>query len=504
MKTIIKIFAAVLTAVPVLASCYSEPLPEIIPEVIPEDEGNGSEQDTTVRVITVSFDTKATRTELSGDYFSQPVFVGGEVIMVAQEDGGKSAQRCTVNVVNGVASFETTLQDDLVAVYPADCAIFGEPNEDWESWIRGGDEVITGVMAPNKQDGTFANANICKAEIAQGQTDAVFINQTAVFVVDVPEGTTMLIVTSLEPIDSETGQRGSDDDFATISMEWDDKDEWYYSINTITIGDGKAPIPEHCFVSIMAEGDDAVLLRDLNFNVCLANGQGFMGGFSPKFLTSINKDPKTARVQAGAIYTGVEDHLHEYISNPHSFNEGYYTFIWAKKDLNTSGGNTTDFFMWGELSGHSYKSGSWTNFTDNNIGFASGNSPNYSTSFSISSYNSGDILRLEDDAAYYNWGGAWRMPKFEEMETWSGGASTNAFPMTLSKYGFVQGNGEPTQGAKYYYWTSEKGKAFYYNYNAANFVTVPDNPEDQSCFYGMLIRPMSGIIEEIIEEYESD
>ena len=452
--------------------------------------GGNTEQEAGTRIITLSFDTKTTRTELIDS--STPVFRDKDEIMVAQNDGTVSAKICTVDVVNGVATLKTDLKGDLVAVYPADCAMFGAPQSDDEDaiWDRDNDKKITGVFAPSVQEGTFADANICMANIPADATEATFFNKTAVFVIDVPEGTTMLIVTSLEPIDSETGQRGSDDDYATISKEWDV--DWYYSINKITIGDGKAPIPEHCFVSIMAEEDDAVLLRDLNFDVCLANGQGFMGGFSPKFLGNKYNDA----VQAGAMYTGVEDHLHMYYSNPHSYEDGTFSFYWAAEDLV---GPSGDFFMWGEIDGHSYDRNYWTNFKeDDTYGFATENLPTLSTT-----YEEGDVLRLEDDAAYQNWGGAWRMPIYSEIETLYGSGKTDLAD-SHSWCSYVEGVNPPTfDSSTGYYWTSEMGedsqvKVFSYMLNNDTL----DDPRIKSlpAYKGIHISPLSGII----EKYESD
>lgn len=500
MKTIIKIFAAVLTAVPVLASCYSEPLPEVIPEVIPEDEDNGSEQDTTVRVITVSFDTKATRTELGPGY--KPKFSNGDKIAVALADAeitdsDNDIQICTVSVdENGIATTTTKFTEgELMAVYPADCALVGD------------DGKLT-YLVPYIQNGKFKDANICTAIIPDGKNPtAVFKNKTAVFVLNLSEVEFSEIkVWALDWIDEDTGQRS--EDYGCSYVQHDNGGYWYSLVVRSKDDDG------NCYISVLAEDaveidDDgtvttpAVLLRDICFDVALDQESGLLGGFSPKFLISKNMNPETATVQVGAMYTGVEDHLHKYNINSH-YSGNMKIYKWAEEDLETDGG---DFFMWGELDGHRYVNG-WTNFTDNSIGFASGNSSNYSsTSFSTSSYNSEDILRLEDDAAYYNWGGAWRMPTYNEISTVSGSANkaTNSF----SDYTFVTGNNQPERvddASAKYYWTSVKGddshgKVYSYffethqNKRYVEAVNARVAITELSCFDGIRIKPMSGVID---------
>ena len=503
MKTIIRLFAAVLTAVPVLVSCYSEPLPEVIPEVIPEDEGNGSEQDATTRIITLSFDAKATRTEFSepGNYNSRPRFCYKDEIMVAKKDGSVTAKRCTVDVANGVATLKTDLQGDLIAVYPADCAMFGGPDSDDEDadWDRGDDKEITGVFAPPVQTGDFKDANICMADIAADATEATFYNKTAVFVLDVPEGTTQLVVTALRKINETTGQRYTAEDEdneelefsvrATISREWDNGgstiDEstgnttdtwgpWYYSSSEITVGDGTYEIPNPCFVSVMVEDDDAVLLRDLNFDAILSYAYesdiaavGSMGGFSPRFLKEVKHlEPEKTKAQEGAIYAvNPEEYtlFHDYVVTPRRSVYNLADIRWAKEDLCTSNGY---YFMWGELNGHSYVPAEgdnpayWTGF-DNKNGFTGANRPAYIST----TYSTKKVLRLEHDAAYYNWGGAWRMATINEWELASGFKGPETLEPWLTRSGYYSGTkSTPETNSSYsYYWSSSMYNAFYIN-----------------------------------------
>lgn len=494
MKTIIRLFAAVLTAVPVLVSCYSEPLPEVIPEVIPEDEGNGSEQDATTRIITLSFDTKATRTVLSDetDYFSVPVFRPYDEIVVAQANGQAEPQKFTLNkdnFVGEVATIKTNLSGPLVAVYPASCALYDSENSN----------IITGVKVPSKQNGTFANANICMAtqtddDIAQNRLS--FKNKTAVFVVDLPypEETIELVVESLYKISSSTGQRDEDASYSYIACDGIGEDD--YS-DIITVSDEENGLESPCFVSVYV--GDGILLRDLNFDAVLSFVEGtempyngFMGGFSPRFLEGKNMNPSTNTVQMGAIYTGVETCMHEYLVTPRDATKpGTVDMRWAVEDLEANGGK---FFMWGELDGHSYVNGLWTGFA-NEGGFSSKNKNSLSKT-----YSKNEVLRLEDDAAYQNWGGAWRIPTYNELKTVTGAGGQYTIARAMSCCGYVSGTSNSYMDSSYYYWAADmytnsmNARCFRYSIGDQGTIESSGTPYMllSSC-YGMRIKPTAPI-----------
>lgn len=568
MKTIIKLFAAVLTAVPVLVSCYSEPLPEVTPEVILEDQETGTEQDSTVRVITVSFDTKATRTEFSepGDCTTRPKFVGDEEIMVAQADGSVTPQRCTISVKNGVASFETTLQGDLVAVYPADCARIGgyAMGEDGPVWVdnKATGKTIGGVIVPSEQTGKFKDANICMANIDAGAKDATFFNQTAVFEIDIPEDkdwkATCITVTSLRIINSETGQRytkqeeEAENDGICYSLIcnglWNYNTEAYDVITyassspaplekgrVITIGtviDSDAPIlVGKYYVSVLT--DDEVCLCDLNFdvqtNISKIDGQydsgsGYQGGFSPHFLGSIFGSDNVDYVPAlkGAIYTNVMAHLHKYVA--------LSSVKWSTEYLGPEGDSTTDvgYFAWGETTGHKWNEEkqkfepivnntgytfSWANCPFNqgsssqNLTYLNSNISTICPSLTING-STGNTLSLEFDAAYQNWGGAWRMMRdldskgFEQhydlLDT--DDPYTISSPRGIFRFtpvGYSDGSNLINSSTAVQFWSSslhklQKNNGYYMNYNLSKPILSRVEAVSRNRYIGCAIRPVSG------------
>ena len=557
MKTIIKIFAAVLTAVPVLASCYSEPLLEVIPEVIPEDEGNGSEQDSTVRVVSVSFDTKSTRTELGGDGVT-PHFVVGNEIRVSD---GTNVDNFSVYENGGkyYINIPSEFTGELTLVYPA-------------KYARIVDGELT-FFVPSDQTGNFEDANICMATMDADENSAVFDNKTAIFEIDIPEAWDARCVTVLslrsifDELDEDypallpTGQRYTKNDEAAFGEDvccysiicnglWNYETEEYDVITDespmvtyekgryITIGtshDPNAPVIKgKCYVSILT--DDEVLLRDLNFDVQnhiykyenpLVQGDyrwdpgaGYMGGFSPLFLTETFGEGSVDEVtaQKGAIYTGVADHLHEYVSGGN--------LKWATMNVGATSSDTNGlYFAWGETIGHKWNAVA-SKFEplngESGYSFAWGSGfysqtlttqdkaekcpaiyvPNKGKSF--------NTLSLQYDAAYQNWGGAWRMPRFFDELSLSGqvgftfsnyvATSTDRGSIDFSNVGYGSGTSRVVQETTTFYssyWTSTlyTDKVAYY-LNVKNDIGTGYTANTMYPYgyryAGHVIRPVSG------------
>ena len=141
-----------------------------------------------VRTISVSFAAQ-TKTTLDG---LQPEFDKGDVIKVSN---GSACEEKVIDLdPQGNAFFTTTLTGPLTAVYPAAMA-------------KMSGNTITGVMVPAIQTGRFKDANICKAEIAAGETDALFHNETAILRFYVDESVdvkALSLISKSQPITTET------------------------------------------------------------------------------------------------------------------------------------------------------------------------------------------------------------------------------------------------------------------------------------------------------------
>ena len=432
MKSVYKIFAVILAAGLAAMSCDKKPINEDIPVVNPEG-GDETDPEDGPRVITVSFNTKATRTDLDEDTWI-PSFARDDIIVVTD---GNVEERCPVYFDGEYARINITedaLQDkDVTAVYPESAYIGTSPY----------------FKVPSVQDGTFANANICKTTIEANKTSAVFKNQTAVFRIELLDSEEIfdeimkLTVSSLGKI--ENGHRGD-----TKSIIANNPEDSYTIELPLVDYDEDGPYNNPLYVSVLCDGEDPVLLSDLNFDIQYYHnfyvGEELswttvtsMGGFSPKFLGYMSD----RTVSPNDIYTGVEDHLHEYVLTPRDATKpGSTDMKWAIEDLSNG-----EYFMWGELSGHAWND-SWTGFT-NDYGFSSSNytNPKYTT------ITANGVLRLEDDAAYYNWGGAWRMPTSGEWDRISGSGGSSTLIPHLSKSDYASGNSTPSS-SYYYYWSS--------------------------------------------------
>lgn len=361
-----------------------------------EQGGNGSDPgtipNTPVREISVSFGTRSTRTHLDENNNLKPIFDVNDVILVAQKEGGVEPKPETIiQFANGDLGFRTELTGDLVAVYPAERA------------VKSGNYII-GVEVLPKQSGLFKDANICMAEIADGAKTATFKNQTAMLVVNVPEGTDQFTVSSLGKIDSTTGQRGSTSSSITSTG------------TTIEVPGNNATCPATCYVAVMA--DDDALLTDL----CVDTGE-YMGGFSPNLLKE--KNLKNYKVKANDIYHF--DYFHPYVE--------IGGMKWSTMNIGADDPEDYgEYFTWGDTKGYQ------ASFLTNSYGFETNDYSFDDSHYKITPECYNNILMLKNDAAYSNWGGAWRMPTSEELA-----ALSNCFTSTTVKdpnfnYHFTEGN----------------------------------------------------------------
>lgn len=431
MKSVYKIFAVILAAGLTAMSCDKKPINEDIPVVNPEGGDNGSEQDAGTRIITLSFDTKATRTDLGPDY--KPKFSNGDMIAISSISSPTDTQHCkvTVNSTTGIATTVTKFDGECKAVYPAKYAI-----------------IIDGELTfivPSEQTGKFEDANICTADIPEGKNPvAEFKNQTAIFEIKLPDTNNnwaqimTLSVKSLGRIDDATGNRGS----TKARITNDTASPYEITLSEMIYIDEEG---DEChkfyenpiYISVLCDTDangGAVQLVDLNFDINYYRNFDLdgdschtvwaQGGFSPYFLTT-KSIPSDATVSKNSFYSGVENVLHEY------FNAG--NVKWAKDYLGLAGNDTSEigYYAWGETTGHKWN-GSTFEYTDGTSGysFSTDNRPfdgDLTTAYTVNDFLNNKIcfsmtnpekpsetlyiLTLEHDAAYMNWGGAWRMQR---------------------------------------------------------------------------------------------
>jgi hypothetical protein len=128
-----------------------------------------------------------------------------------------------------------------------------------------------------------------------------------------------------------------------------------------------------------------------------------------------------------------------------------------------------DYFAWGETEPKDYYDWStykWCNGSKNTL-------TKYCTKSKYGTVDNKTVLDLEDDAAHANWGGAWRMPTFDEIQElksecsweWTTQNSVNGYEVTgpngnsifLPAAGYRWSGGLSGAGSYGLYWSSSLG-----------------------------------------------
>ena len=433
MKTTKILFIAAAAVAMTLASCTKE-----------QTGTTENGQTSGLRTLTVSFATSPTRTTLDG---LQPKWKADDQIYLADGTGYEVYTVTTQEEGEDVIKITTALTGNITAVYPSSAAVTEQDGKN-----------VTGVKVGASQDGSFGSANICMATAAAGTNALSFENKTAVINVVVPDGTKKLTITSLKPV----GTSGQRTETAVAIADG--------SATTITVGNGSSNIPNPCYVSILAPETGAVLLQDLNVDV----DDKAQGGFSPSAIVAKGKTPSSYAVEANTIYTLSKESLHEYITVDGK--------KWATMNVGATEANPNGlYFAWGETTGHAAATNGDSAFTNaysgNEDGFSWTNCPlsnhdeddyhfskyvpeGYKTDYGIDGYyDDKDTLDLEDDAAFWNWGGAWRMPTQGEFATFISDASYTSGNFEYKDVPFPAagfGDGSVLNGAGGYgdYWSS--------------------------------------------------
>lgn len=347
MKSINRIFGSFIIVCLALVSCEKEKHPQ---SVDPE------QPDVVVRTISVSFDTKSTRTELDG---TQPKFKNKDLIKMAQVDGEAEPQVCTVKVVDNKASVETTLEGKLKAVYPHDCAVVSNNK-------------ITGVSVPASQNGTFEEAHICMAEQASEDDESlVFHNQTPILRFYVDESIQVQSITITPSSGSAiTVSPSSGTHFTSSVLDGPDKRICYAAV--------PSGINANNFTFSSKTGTQGTVVQTLKASTSLANGTMY-NIFIPYYI-DLGDAGKWGYCNVGAFL-------------PEEF--GLY-------------------FAWGETTGHKANS-TYTGF-ENNYRFDDSYTPS-EDAYDLTEeyeYYSRYVLKSAYDAAKANMNDNWRMPTEEE------------------------------------------------------------------------------------------
>ena len=397
MKTTFRTIAAVSAAVLALISCSKANIPG----------GKENTQTAKERVFTLSFNTTSTKTALNADG-KTPEFQNGDLIKVFDEI---NSEELPVTVSGGQATVTVpgSISGDFKAVYPASA---------WQA-------EAPYFKVENIQDGTFAKANICLAEVPSGATKMTFTNQTVIFSFDVTsyEGTYIHVIAARDSI-SNTVVEGNSKINRIIVLE--------SAIDDIQRSDDKT-----CYVSVYLPQGKTLTCHDISF----ANGS--------KIKVPAKTDSPVLAINNIFPVDMTSGWTEPYVEIEMTVNSVKDTYKWATKNIGAE--SSTDaglFFMWGETTGlkpngetftfpaakyysadnststwNALKGFYWENCPYTNGVFEEISNIKVFTKYTGSnneyakSGNADDktVLDLCDDAANANWGGSWRMPTRDEF-----------------------------------------------------------------------------------------
>ena len=455
MKLYFRLILAALAATVALAACTKETIPPNFEndKVAPAAEGS--------RVIAVSFGTQ-TKTYLDKDGL-QPKFNDGDSVLISN---GKAIDTCEVSVDGDNATISTNLTGPLKAVYPYKAAKLDGKNPN---------QIDTVFVFP-VQSGTFADANICRAKMKGGNDESLsFENKTAVFEITPPEGATAITITSLKPVVDGVARTGTAKAINTDGQTDDDK-----CVITVSNSDSTT------FYVALVPG---VNLSDLSFDA--GETYGMKGIPTSKISTD--------QTAANTKYTIDDKNWHPYVT------------IGGKKWATENVGATTSnpygtYFEWGNTTGHALKESSvggtgtittafvgdykfsWANcpYQMENTSSASSTKFTKYLGSTTSSYRHATatdadamktVLDLVDDAAYVNWGGAWRMPTggtaADSDFTALAKAANESYTSSTLKYTQTIDGDAPSNRGVYYYNVSGKTVGVYFVDNSSNKLFFP-------------------------------
>ena len=133
--------------------------------------------------------------------------------------------------------------------------------------------------------------------------------------------------------------------------------------------------------------------------------------------------------------TGEKEYFNGGSDNSHEAVDLGLSVKWATMNVGANAPEEYgDYFAWGETEPKDYYDWStykWCNGSENTL-------TKYCTNSDYGTVDNKAVLDLEDDAAHANWGGAWRMPTFDEIQElksecsweWTTQNSVNGYEVT--------------------------------------------------------------------------
>ena len=260
------------------------------------------------------------------------------------------------------------------------------------------------MKIPAFQSGLFKDVSGC-------------LDAAALLVITPPEGRIPIVITSLDFIDSATGRRSVDAGFAPLNTEGADEAARRAVTVAGTDVDGKV------YVAVRA----GVRLSDLSFEIRFSCISGKLKGI-----------PESAGAEvavSGGVYFIGADGWHDYIVAGGR--------KWATVNVGATSRSGREsfghFFSWGNVVGYNFSGVDWKvapgypgEGTVLQGGFSSEN-------YALSPGSRLAALPLAADAAYANWGGAWRMPTCAEFEALIGSTGTTEDDIRLASTGLYEG-----------------------------------------------------------------
>ncbi|MBQ0087022.1 MAG: hypothetical protein KBS72_04995 [Bacteroidales bacterium] len=244
------------------------------------------------------------------------------------------------------------------------------------------------------------------------------LDAAALLVVTPPEGRTPIVITSLNFIDSTTGRRSADAGAAHLNTDGADEEARRVVTVAGTDVDGNA------YVIVRA----GARLSDLSFEIRTSCVSGKLMGI-----------PESAGAEV-AVSGGV------YHIGP----EGWHDYIvaggrkWATMNIGATSRKGREsfghFFSWGNVIGYSFSGVDWK-VARGYPGEGAVLEDGFTAENYVSSRGSRlSVLPLAADAAYVNWGGAWRMPTAAEFESLLRSSGTTEKDFRLASTGLYDGS----------------------------------------------------------------